>query len=70
MPNCVDLHVQVPGLRKYSPAPFLLLGGGRGHRWARYFKKVAERALNAKKKILSASALQGLKSDSGAKKKI
>ena len=30
------------------------------HRWAHYFKKVAERALNAKKKFLS---------DSGAKKK-
>ena len=32
----------------------------RIHRWARYFKKVAERALNAKKNFLSASALQGL----------
>ena len=30
------------------------------HRWARYFKKVVERALNAKKIFLSASALQGL----------
>ena len=30
------------------------------HRWARYLKKVAERALNAKKIFLSASALQGL----------
>ena len=32
------------------------------HRWARYFKKVAERALNAKQIFLSAtgSALQGL----------
>ena len=33
---------------------------GLRHRWVRYFKKVAERALNAKKKFLSASALQGL----------
>ena len=33
------------------------------HRWARYFKKVAERALNAKKKfkvLALNSALQGL----------
>ena len=31
-------------------------GQGYEHRWARYFKKVAERALNAKNKILSTSA--------------
>jgi len=44
-------------------------GGGRcGHRWARNFKKVAERELNAKKNFLKASALQGLLSDSGVKK--
>ena len=30
------------------------------HRWVRYFKKVAERAPNAKIFFLSASALQGL----------
>ena len=30
------------------------------HRWARYFKKVAERAQNAKKNFKSAIALQGL----------
>ena len=30
------------------------------HRWARYFKKVVERALNTQKNFLSASALQGL----------
>ena len=36
--------------------------------WAHFLKKVAERALNTKNILLSASALQGLSSDSGANK--
>ena len=45
------------------------------HRWARYFKKVAERALNANKFFLSASAkalalYKALKAIAAQKKKI
>ena len=39
------------------------------HRWARYFKKVAERALNAKKKFKALALYKAFKAIAAQKKK-
>ena len=41
---------------------------GQVHRWARYFKKVAERALNARKKFSALALYKAFKAIAALKK--